>query len=320
MTTACISYEEWLPRWTAHLSRTEDVIQVPSTATVIITPLQTHIWLQQLSQSETSFLLHIRPTYSFRIGYHSETQLKLAKRNLPCALDHPEVVDQYLAEELSHSRLAGSYHINWASHMHISRFGVIPKHHQPNKWRLIIDLSHPAKHSVNDGILNRLCSLSYITIDSAIGHILNLGQGTLLAKIDVKHAFRLLPIRPADRHLLAMRWKNIIFVDTCLPIGLRSAPKLFNILADLLSWILEQQGVSPLLQYLDDFLLMAPPQSSQCQDNLLIVQHICSLLGIPLALENVEGPTDSLTFLGITLDTKRMEARLPSEKLNRIHT
>ena len=204
--------------------------------------------------------------------------------------------------------------------MHISRFGVIPKHHQPNKWRLIIDLSHPAKHNVNDGIPNRLCSLSYITIDSAIGHILNLGQGTLLAKIDVKHAFRLLPIRPVDRHLLAMRWKNIIFVDTCLPIGLRSAPKLFNILADLLSWILEQQGVSPLLQYLDDFLLMAPPQSSQCQDNFLIVQHICSLLGIPLALENVEGPTDSLTFLGITLDTKRMEARLPAEKLNRIHT
>ena len=141
-----------------------------------------------------------------------------------------------------------------------------------------------------------------------------------MAKIDIKHAFRLLPVCPADRHLLAMRWKNMISVDTCLPFGLRSAPKLFNILADLLSWILEQQGVSPLLHYLDDFLLMAPPQSSQCQDNLLIVQHICSLLGIPLALEKVEGPTDSLTFLGITLDTKRMEAHLPAEKLNRIRT
>ena len=84
-----------------------------------------------------------------------------------------------------------------------------------------------------------------------------------------------------------MHWKYQIFVDTCLPFGLRSAPKLFNILADLLSWILEQQGVTPLLHYLDDFLLMGPPQSPTCQDNLSTVRHVCSLLGIPLALETI---------------------------------
>jgi len=220
MTTACISYEEWLPRWVARLSKTEDIIHVPSTATAIITPLQMHIWWNLLAnypnQRVASFFIS-GLTYGFRIGYFSDTRLKSAKRNLPCALDHPEVVDQYLAEELSYNRLAGPYHINWASHMHISRFGVIPKHHQPNKWRLIIDLSHPAKHSVNDGIPKPLCSLSYITIDSAISCILNLGQGALLAKIDIKHAFRLLPVHPADHHLLAMRWKDSIFIDACHP-------------------------------------------------------------------------------------------------------
>ena len=49
-----------------------------------------------------------------------------------------------------------------------------------------------------------LCSLTYITIDSAIQGIMQLGQGTLLAKIDIKSAFWLLPVHPADRHLLAM--------------------------------------------------------------------------------------------------------------------
>jgi len=139
-----------------------------------------------------------------------------------------------------------------------------------------------------------------------------------LAKIEIKHAFRLLPVHPVDRHLLAMRWRDQIFVDTYLPFGLRSAPKLFNVLADLLSCILEQQGVSPPLHYLNDFFLLGPPQSPQCQENLLIVRHMCSLLGIPLALEKVEGPAVYLTFLGITLDTSRMEARLLAEKLNRI--
>ena len=37
-----------------------------------------------------------------------------------------------------------------------------------------------------------------------------------------------------------------------------------------------------------------------------------------MALEKVEGPSTSLTFLGIVLDTVRMEARLPTDKLCRI--
>jgi len=44
------------------------------------------------------------------------------------------------------------------------------------------------------------------------------------------------------------------------------------------------------------------------------------MLGIPLALEKVEGPSQCLTFLGITLDTKLILARLPDDKLSRIRS
>jgi len=37
-----------------------------------------------------------------------------------------------------------------------------------------------------------------------------------------------------------------------------------------------------------------------------------------LAVEKIEGPTEVLTFLGITLDTHHMEARLPPTKLQGI--
>ena len=87
----------------------------------------------------------------------------------------------------------------------------------------------------------------YITIDDAITKILTLGPGALIAKIDIRNAFRMVPVHPADRHLLAMRWRNGIFIDTCLPFGLRSSSKLFNILADLLAWILVRQGITVLL-------------------------------------------------------------------------
>ena len=196
----------------------------------------------------------------FRIGFAgSHNSLKSARTNLGGALQHPKVVEEYLATELSQHRIVGPFDKAAIPKAHISRFGVIPKGHQPNKWRLIVDLSHPTELSINDRIPKHLCSLSYITIDTAIQQILSFGPGTLLAKIDIKSAFRLLPVHPADRHLLAMQWNKQIYIDMCLPFGLRSAPKLFNILADLLSWIVEQKGVSPVLHYLDDFLIMTPP-------------------------------------------------------------
>ena len=127
---------------------------------------------------------------------------------------------------------------------------------------------------------------------------------------------RLLPVH--DCHILGMKWRDQVYINTCLPFGLRSAPKLFNVLADLLSWILQNKGVSPLLHHLDDFLTLGPPVGTRCAENLTTIKEICTQLGVPLALDKVEGPSTSLTFLGIVLDTEHMKARLPEEKLVRI--
>ena len=91
-------------------------------------------------------------------------------------------------------------------------------------------------------------------------------------------AFRLIPVHPADRHLLAMEWKGAIYIDTFLLFGLRSAPKLFNVS------LLLHQGVSCILHYLDDYLTMGPPGTQICQQNLRMLIEVCAMLGIPLAL------------------------------------
>ena len=320
----CRSYNDWIPAWLSHLTGLPEVVKVPPEATAITSPLVAKNWETLLASHPNAQLTDFfikGILQGFRIGFKQPLKsLVSAKRNLNCALQHPDTVEEYLTDEIAHGRVAGPFQKEVTPAAHISRFGVIPKHHQPNKWRLIIDLSHPVNCSVNGGIPKELCSLTYITVDSAIQHIQRVGQGTLLAKIDIKSAFRLLPVHPADRHLLTMSWNHHTYIDTCLPFGLRSAPKLFNVLADLLSWILAQRQISPILHYLDDFLTLGPPESPICAHNLDTIKEVCSFLGIPLALEKVEGPTACLTFLGITLDTQRMEARLPDEKLQRIRT
>jgi len=113
-----------------------------------------------------------------------------------------------------------------------------------------------------------------------------------------------------------MRRNKQVFVDTCLPFRLGSAPKLFNFLADLLSWILKQQIVTPVLRYLDDFLIIGPQDSPSCTNNLQRIKDTCSMLGIPLALEKVESPSPMSNLSGNHLGYPLMLAHLLKNKLS----
>ena len=91
------------------------------------------------------------------------------------ALANPEPVSEYLQNEQKEERIAGPFPKALVRNIHLSRFGVIPKRHQPGKWRLILDLSHPTGYSVNDGIAKELSTLS---VDDAARIISDLGPGT----------------------------------------------------------------------------------------------------------------------------------------------
>lgn len=89
--------------------------------------------------------------FGFHLGFQQHLcKLKSAMSNCPFANEHPSVIDEYLRKEVSLGRVFGPTHAPPLQNLHVSRFGVIPK--KGNAWRLILDLSFPVEHSVNDGI------------------------------------------------------------------------------------------------------------------------------------------------------------------------
>ena len=152
-------------------------------------------------------------------------------------------------------------------------------------------------------------------VDDVAQQVIILGRGTMIAKTDIEAAYRLLPIHNDDKHLLGMLWEGRVYVDTALPFGLRSAPLIFTALADGLEWVLKQRGVSYIAHYLDDFITVGPPNSDQCRRNQTILFDTCKELGVPLAPHKSVGPTTCLVFLGIEIDSRAMELRLPQDKL-----
>ena len=82
-------------------------------------------------------------------------------------------------------------------------------------------------------------------------------------------------------------------------------------MADALEWVFLHQGVTWSTHYIDDFLTMGQPKTTECRDNMDIILRVCKQLGVPLKAEKIENPALTLTFLGIELDTERREIRLP---------
>ena len=83
-------------------------------------------------------------------------------------------------------------------------------------------------------------------------------------------------------------------------------------------WILHRRGVKLALHYLDDFLLVGPPSSHVCHEALVATIALCEELGFPVTPEKTEGPTTTITFLGIELDAGAGQLQLPQEKLTRL--
>ena len=72
---------------------------------------------------------------------------------------------------------------------------------------------------MNDSIDPKLCSLKYIIVEKVAKEALALGKGSLIAKIDIKAAYRLIPVAPKDRFYLGMKWEDKVYIDAMLPFG-----------------------------------------------------------------------------------------------------
>ena len=97
----------------------------------------------------------------------------------------------------------------------------------------------------------------------------------------------------------------------CLLFGLRSAPYLFNQVAQALSWLMS--NIKSHIHHLDDYFLVGSVASDQCATQVL---NLCTRLEIPVATDKLEGFATAITFLGIQINIARQELSLPADKLS----
>ena len=80
--------------------------------------------------------------------------------------------------------------------------------------------------SVNNAIDPEMSSLTYIKVDDVANQAAQIGKGTLMAKMDVEAAYRIIPNYQDDRHLLGIYWDGQVYMDA---FRFRSAPLIFTL-------------------------------------------------------------------------------------------
>lgn len=299
---------------------TASFLQSQKAQTPINVPLLRDLLQHHPDQNSVSYLC-AGLTNGFRVGYKGPRISRFAS-NLPSANGQPQIIEANLLDEVQLGRIAGPFQFPPFENFQIHPLGLVPKKNS-EKWRTIFHLSYPkgSSESLNACIPIEDFTLQYIRIDDAISLVLEHGPGCFMTKTDIQSAFRIIPVHPEDWELLGMARKDHYYFDKALPFGLRSAPFIFNQLSESLEWLVKHYLKIPsIIHILDDFFIVQPPPSSHCATALCRILTLFTELNIPLAPNKTFRPTQVLEFMGITLDSVQMQARLPEDKLIRTRT
>ncbi|KAI2666099.1 ORF V: Enzymatic polyprotein [Labeo rohita] len=133
------------------------------------------------------------------------------------------------------------------------------------------------------------------------------------AAIDLKDAYFHVSILPRHRPFLRFAFEGRAYQYKVLPFGLSLSPRVFTKVAEAALSPLWQTGIR-ILNYLDDWLLIAHSRDLLCEQRDLVFRHL-SHLGLQVNQEKSKlSPVQRISFLGVELDSVSMTARLTNER------
>jgi len=181
---------------------------------------------------------------------------------------------------------------------------------------MITHLSYPDGFSINDHINFKFGSVQYASFDSIVDMIYTIGQSALIAKRDLKSAYRSLPIRTEDFQLLGIKVDESYYIDKSLPMGLSQSANLFEKFSTFLhDLVVKRAGADTLAHVLNDFLFAGKQKSDTCFSLVSCMEQTCMELGIPIAKEKYVNPTTVMIFLGLEMNTQDMSVRFPYHRI-----
>ncbi|PPQ81668.1 hypothetical protein CVT24_002936 [Panaeolus cyanescens] len=272
--------------------------------------------------------------YGFDMGTstipHSSTYIP---PNHSSATINPDAILNAIYSELSHGRYSGPFNPDRLSHIighfRSSPLGLVPK--SDGTFRLIQDFSYPRNDpstpSVNSYIDLSTFHCDWGTFQKMVDVIITSPTGTLVATMDVDSAFRRCPITPSQQRNFVVQWGDLCYIDHCAPFGAASSGFIFGRVADAFVAILHSRGISPVLNWVDDFAISVSPIPTSSEPSNLIypyttnlIHDIASELGWPWKPSKCTPFSNTFRYLGFLWNISNRTVEIPEDKKQKYTT
>lgn len=188
--------------------------------------------------------------------------------------------------------------------------------------RAIIDCSRPKNSSINAYTDKIAQKFKYHSVDD-IASLMH--KGDYMSTVDIKDAYRAIPINPKNRNRQGLCWKftndnQLTYLrDNRLCMGLASSPYIFSKVSDFLVRCAHRHKIQEIINYLDDFCLVSRDQKIATEEQSKFM-GILRYLGFYINYTKLIPPSTDTKFLGIMINSETLEMRLPSDKLQKLRT
>ena len=210
-------------------------------------------------------------------------------------------------EQVRHELLTGRFiRVDPSLPIRVHAMAAIPKKNS-NKLR-IIDCSKPTSDCINNHI--PAPPFKYVSVDSAMKLMRRRCWMTVL---DISEAFRQVPIHPSQHRLFGLTWRGQYYLDTRLCFGLRNAPYLFDRIGQAIIRAIRHSGYHAQI-YVDD-IFICERTKQRCQEATTFVINLLQKLHFNVN-EKIQICKQVVQYLGVELDSRRMVARLSTNKLS----
>ena len=209
------------------------------------------------------------------------------------------------------------------------RLNSVMAEEQKDKIRPVSNMSSPKGRSLNDNVdEHRLGRLPMASAKQFGKALIRSGKGSIMSKMDMKDAYKLIPAKTEDFRLRGFTWLGAVFVETQQMFGATPAVNNFNTPAKVIQVVARTRSVIPkdlVKQTLDDTVSTGPPDSGWCEEFTRNYKEVCAQLNIQLAPACPSGDkafsnTTVGMVLGIRFNSNTLSWKLPDDKVSDILT
>ena len=239
------------------------------------------------------------------------------QKNHFSAVSYKEAINEYVSKNVEVQALLGPFTVSPIKGLCFSPLMSVPK--ENNKRRVIVDFSFPPGKSINDGIskvsyLEFAIEFSLPSVQAMVRRITELGPGCLLYKRDLKGAFRQFSSDPGDYVFAGVSWGEVIYIDTRLAMGLRSASYCCQSVTEMVAKIAGRKA--HVMVYLDDF--GGAELANRAVESYNHIGWLLKHFGLEEAPEKAMAPSTKMDWLGVRFDTTEWSMALKPGKLQEL--